>query len=182
MALRRSASAPDSAAAPDTEEIESAQLNPPYQDPSYFEATQESTRADFLTPEHLQGTLPTDAEQITQHQYLCGTWKDYMLDDPKDKLNCMTERFIQVRFSDTNGHAQLVIDWSYVYDGSTGEGFEENAPVSVFAGSFSGRQLDALGAGRIVLTDFYYLNDEEYAIGTLIWPDGMDSFVSLKRP
>lgn len=156
----------------------------PYQDPVRFNATETPSLADFLwlSPERLQGVLPDGAERMTASKYVCEGWKCYLYGDPDGLYVAMMERFANVYINDSNGYIELLVDWFYVFDGSTGEGFEDSTPDSSFTGVWSDGRLDVLGSGSITLTDFYYLDGCEYAIGTMLWPDGTPLFVALVRP
>ena len=61
--------------------------------------------------------------------------------------------------------------------------FEDTTPDFVFHGTLaSSGNVETDGSGRVVLTDFYRLDDHQYAFGSMYWPDGATSYLMLVRP
>ena len=93
------------------------------------------------------------------------------------------ERFLNVTVSGTPENAQLTFDFHYLYVSSAGEGYDETGQQGVFSGSLTDEGvIDTLGAGRVVITDFWTDGGHQYAIGTMTWPDAVRSTLMMVRP
>ena len=127
--------------------------------------------------------LTSSAVKLTEFDAVTGGWKAYLLDDPSGKINQnSTEHFANIRISGSTLVAKTVIDWIYATSTDEGDGYDDTSPDSVFNGSWSDGAFSGLGPGKLTLSDFYYENGREYAVGTYMWPDGIESIIALTRP
>lgn len=127
--------------------------------------------------------LSGEALRLNDFDAVKGGWKAYILDDPAGVFSeYSVERFANISISGSAGEPEVLVDWSYVVFGDTGEGMDDAMPDSVYNGTWDDGTIDAYGAGRIVLYDFYYDGGKEYAVGAVMWPDGVDGAIALVRP
>jgi hypothetical protein len=141
-----------------------------------FDTSEYPTLEDFLwiTPEIIAGTCPEGSENMDFPEAL-GGWKCYIWDDAG------VERLANMKFSGTEDKIRLTFDWFYTHVGDTDEGYEDNSPDSVYEGALEGAVV-AYGAGMVRLTDFYRMDDHQYAFGSISWPDGISGHLMLVRP
>ena len=145
---------------------------------------------EYPTLEDVQGfnaefgwvVLTDRAVPITDPTLILGGWKAYMICDPDNARNSNMEKFTNINISYGQSDMIVTVDWFYTYFSSTGKGFDDNTPDSTFKGSFSDGALDAVGSGRITLYGFYYQNGKEFAIGRMIFQDGVEAVIALIRP
>ena len=126
--------------------------------------------------------LTDTAQPITDPSLILGGWKAYMLCDPENKMDSTMEKFTNINISYGQSDMTVTVDWYYNYFSKLGEGADDNTPDSVFKGSFSDGQLEAVGSGRITLYGFYYQQGREYAVGRMIFQDGTEAVIALVRP
>lgn len=127
--------------------------------------------------------LSGEALRLNDFDAVKGGWKAYILDDPAGVFSEYSiERFANIVISGSASEPEVLVDWVYVVFGDTGEGQDDSMSDSVYDGTWDGGLLDAYGAGRIVLYNFYYENGREYAVGSIMWPDGVDGAIALVRP
>ncbi len=144
---------------------------------AYFDTSEPPTLADFMwiTPDIINGICPPD-EQAMMFDEALGGWKCYIWDE-------YAERFANMYFEGTQDDLTLTFDWHYISVGSDEAVFEDTTPDFVYHGTLaSSGNVEAEGSGRVVLTDFYRLDDHQYAFGSMYWPDGMTSHLMLVRP
>lgn len=153
-------------------------------DPVKYETTDDPTLADFqwVTSDILKGTVPEGALRLTNFEEICGGWKVYIIDDPFDEFDSHMERLCRSAIGEDSKGKGIGIRWGYAVDTSTGEGFDEKDEDSFFYGTWEDGCLDTLGTGSIKLTNFWYLEEHEYAAGTMMWPDGVTAAIFLVRP
>ena len=127
--------------------------------------------------------LSQNAVGITDFSAVKGGWKAYLLDDPSGKHSTNTvEHIANIRISGSESAAQITIDWYITFFGDESEEYDDNSPDTEFSGTWSGGEISALGTGKITLSDFYYDNGREYAVGVYSWPDSTESIIALVRP
>lgn len=127
--------------------------------------------------------LSGEALRLNDFSAIKGGWKAYILDDPAGVFSeYSVERFANISISGSTDEPEVLVDWSYVVFGDTGEGMDDAMGDSVYKGTWDDGTIDAYGAGRIVLYDFYYDDGKEYAVGAVMWPDGVDGAIALVRP
>ncbi len=148
----------------------------PFSGISVFDTSERPTAADFtwITPDIIAGRCPAESENMNFPEAL-GGWKCYIWDGEG------IERFANMDFAGTEDNLRLTFDWYYTYVGSEGRGYDDNTPDSVYKGALAGN-VEAYGPGRVVLTDFYRMNDHQYAFGSIQWPDGISGHLTLVRP
>ncbi len=92
------------------------------------------------------------------------------------------ERLCRCAFGEDENGTGIGFRWIYVHDTSTDQGYDDNTPDSFYYGPFENGSLKALGAGSVTITDFYYLDGKEYAVGTMTWADSIPAAIFLVRP
>lgn len=153
-------------------------------DPFDFTTDDTPSLADFqwVDADIIRGDIPAAYERLDDFEEVTGGWKCYLIDDPDGVYDSMMERFLNVYINGLPGSAAVTFDWFYVYDGAQDEGFDDDASDSYFEGSWEDGQIEAIGSGRVTLTDFWYRDGHEYGVGTFMWPDGVTAAVLLARP
>lgn len=153
-------------------------------DPLDYETFQQATLADFqwANMDVLNGKLPDGFERITNFEEVKGGWKLYIIDGPDGKYGTAMERLCRCAFGEDEDGLGIGIRWDYIHNNATDEGFDDNSPDSFYYGTWENGTLDALGAGSVKLTDFWYKDGHEYAVGTMSWPDGIPAVMFLVRP
>ncbi len=148
----------------------------PLFDVTPFDTREKARLEDFnwVTSDIVAGICPPEAEDMVFIEAL-GGWKCYIWDATG------TERLANMDFSGTEEALTLRFDWNYIHLGSEDQGYDDNTPDSVFRGSLVGN-VEATGAGKVILTDFYRIDDHQYAFGTIMWPDGISGHLMLVRP
>ena len=140
------------------------------------------TDFEWVNNEIFRGQAPAGVQRLGFDEVL-GSWKAYLVDLSSDGGTMGAERFLNVTVSGTPENTQLTLDYYYVYVSSVGEGYDESGQQGVFNGSMTGEgAIDTLGAGRIVITDFWTDGGHQYAIGTMTWPDAVRSTLLMVRP
>jgi len=173
-------------AEPEPEDAETepeAAAQPSRRDPNGYSTSETPTLADFQWADYdvLHGARPEGRETLGRGE-VSGGWKCYMVDDPEGVSDSTMERLMNV-YIDMNGvEAVVTLDWFYAHDYGTDEGFDEDGPDSVFDGFWQDEMIGAVGPGRVELTDFWYLDGFEYAVGEFMWPDGVPAAMFLVRP
>ena len=153
-------------------------------DPLDFEVFVTPTMEDFLWADYdiLHGVLPSGIDRLESFEEVEGGWKLYIIDDPDGEYGSDMERFCRCAFGEDANGKGIGIRWDYVFDSFEGTGNEEDTPDSFYYGTFENGVLNATGPGRVVITDFWYANGHEYAVGTMTWPDGIPAAMLLVRP
>ena len=156
----------------------------PVQAQADFNTMEPPTLTDFewVNNEIFRGQAPSGVQRLGFDETL-GSWKAYLVDLSSDGTTMKAERFLNVTVSGTPENAQLTFDFHYLYVSSAGEGYDETGQQGVFSGSLTDEGvIDTLGAGRIVITDFWTDGGHQYAIGTMTWPDAVRSTLLMVRP
>ena len=149
-----------------------------------FNTMEPPTLTDFewVNNEIFRGQAPAGVQRLGFDEVL-GSWKAYLVDLSADGTTMKAERFLNVTVSGTPENAQLTFDFHYLYVSSAGEGYDETGQQGVFSGSLTDEGvIDTLGAGRVVITDFWTDGGHQYAIGTMTWPDAVRSTLMMVRP
>lgn len=161
---------------------------PVSEDAYYFEnfMTSEYPRqADFLwvTKDILDGNLPSGRVQLKRIMSVIGSWKVFIMDDPENRFGSGMERMCNADVDAGQSGTQVTFHWYYVYNRDTKAVNQDFSPDSFFTnGTWDNGRIEALGPGKIDLTEFYYLDGKEYAVGILHWPDGIKGAVFMVRP
>ena len=175
----------EAAAAPDITPEPAPEATPALRyDPVVYETFTTPTLEDYLwaDPDIMRGILPAGAERLTNFEEVEGGWKMYIIDDPYDEYGSDVERFCRCAIGEDANGKGIGIRWDYVFEYFEGPGVEDDTPDTFFYGTWEDGCLDALGPGRVTITDFWYLDEHEYAVGTMIWTDGTPAAVFLVRP
>jgi len=153
-------------------------------DPLDYQTFQQATLADFewANMDVLNGKLPDGFERITNFEEVKGGWKLYIIDGPDGKYGTAMERLCRCAFGEDEDGLGIGIRWDYIHNNATDEGFDDNTPDSFYYGTWENGTLDALGAGSVKITDFWYKDGHEYAVGTMTWPDDIPAIMFLVRP
>ena len=126
--------------------------------------------------------VPSDANIIDNIDPLTGSWKALIVYDPDNEYDSSAMEFLNVAIAGTAERLSLTLDWYLIFWSN-----EERAstkriwrtPYLVASGRTAAW---ASGAGTIRLTQFYELNEKQYAVGTIDTPDGIPALVALVRP
>ncbi len=140
---------------------------------------------DFLwyTEDVFYDGVPADIVVIDEFNYLIGGWKGLIIYDPDNIAGENAMEFLNVNISGTESDLSLTLDWYLIFISSEESGFDEtDMEDSVFRGKWENGGLWASGPGTIHLTEFYELNNKQYAVGTMDTPDGISAFIALIRP
>ena len=126
---------------------------------------------------------PEKSEELNVFKAIQGGWKAYFLDDPAMKRSeYAVEHLGNINISGSEKVTKVTVSWVYTFLGEQGEGHDDNSPASTFYGVWSEGKIEATGSGKITLSKFYYSGGREYAVGEMMWPDGVESAVALVRP
>ena len=152
--------------------------------PVDYETTDYPALADFnwVTYDIAHGMLPTGMVRLENFEEIRGGWKMYIIDDPNGEYGSKIERLCICAFGEDENGKGIVIRWGTIYNGTSGDVYDDEGPSSIYYGTWEYGVLDALGSGRVNITDFWYANDHEYAVGRMTWPDGIPALVFLVRP
>jgi hypothetical protein len=127
--------------------------------------------------------VPSDANIIDNIDPLTGSWKALIVYDPDNEYDSSAMEFLNVAIAGTAERLSLTLDWYLIFWSNEGESFDEtDMEDTVFSGKWENSGLWASGAGTIRLTQFYELNEKQYAVGTIDTPDGIPALVALVRP
>ena len=151
-------------------------------DPALYSTEDDPTLGDFLwaNPDILQGNLPADREPLKDLSEASGGWKVYIIDDP-DSGSYM-ERLCTAHVGSRDGAAALVLHSGYAHDGERDEGYMEEPVDSLFTGDWLDGGMEVVGAGRITIDEFFWMDGREFGVGTFMWPDGMLAYFLMARP
>ena len=149
-----------------------------------YETTEPATLADFVwvTPDIYHGMLPEGIESLKEFEEIKGGWKLYIIDEPSGIDYSTMERLCRCSFEEDKKGQVISINWDYVHNNATDEGYEENTPDSIYYGSWETGTFEGIGPGKVTVTDFWIEDGHEYAVGQLFWPDGIHGSMFLVRP
>ena len=127
--------------------------------------------------------IPTDVPQIIGRFRTVGSWKMLLITDPEFKFDSNSWRLMNADIQITGKNVTMTLDWDTVLISDTDEVIDESSqPNSVFEGTWNDDSTVSLtGSGSIEMTMFYKIDNTEYAVGTMIWPDGVPATVVLVR-
>jgi len=148
-----------------------------------YDTSEKPAAGDFewVTTDILQGFVPDDAEPLDFDE-AAGGWKAYIVTDPDNAENAKVEQYLNAYIGGSESDVTVLLDWYYSYVYSMEEGYDDPSPDSQFTGSWENNGIQALGPGRLDILMFYCNKDREYAVGTIMWPDGMNGVITLVRP
>ena len=154
-------------------------------DPAAFEAADPPALSDFLwyTEDIRDGKVPANVERLSDFREVTGRWKGYIIDISELPEGAyMVETFLNITVGGKADSCELTFDWLYTHLGSTGEGFEDDSPDTLFSGAWSDGGVEAFGTGSVEVTAFWYQDGQEYAVGKMHWPDGTSGTLMMVRP
>ena len=140
---------------------------------------------DFLwyTEDVAYDGVPSDANIIDNMGLLTGSWKALIIYDPNNEYDASAMEFLNIALAGNAENLSLTLDWYQIFWANEGESFDEtDMEDGVFNGKWENGGLWASGAGTIHLTQFYELNEKQYAVGKMDTPDGTPALVALVRP
>ncbi len=161
-----------------------APIRPQDLDYENFQTSEHPRQEDFLwvTEEILYGNLPGGRVRLNEIPEVFGGWKVYIVDDPDNRFGPGMERMCSANVDFGQRGTQITFHWYYVYNRNTKEVNQDFSPDSIFPGTWNNGKMELTGPGMVEMTEFYYLNGKEYAVGTLYWPDGIKGAVFMVRP
>jgi hypothetical protein len=130
-----------------------------------------------------QDSVPAGAAEVKEFGYVAGGWKGLILYDPEDDYGENAADLLNVTIAGAADEVTLTADWYIMIVTDEGGVFDEtDMEDTVFKGKWEKGGLWASGPGTIHLTEFYELEDRQYAIGTVDIPDGVPAVMALVRP
>lgn len=134
---------------------------------------------DWYLNDFMYNGLPEDAQrrELTE---LTGSWKALTVYDPTMEYDSYVQELSNMEI--TVGESAVTLAANYYKIFIPGEGSYEIDGVSIFTGHLRNGAVSLTGAGNLYITDFYRLGDSEYALGSLVAPDGIPANVALVRP
>ena len=131
----------------------------------------------------MNGNAPTGITRITSLDQARGGWKAFIYNYAiaGNQYSQSTEELLNIYIGGTESETTLTFDWYYTRIGGD-EVHENNTTSSVYYGSWSHGRVEALGGGKVVLSDFWEQDGHQYGIGRMVWPDGVDGTIALVRP
>lgn len=128
--------------------------------------------------------MPESAVRIEDFSKITGGWKAYMVSDPENKRNSSCNDYFNINISGTEAASIVTFKWYIRTFNADMESIDVSGEDSVFSGRFKDSAIYATGAGNVDLTAFYYddATGREYAVGTFMWPDGVEACIGLVRP
>jgi len=140
------------------------------------------TDFDWVTYDIAHGMLPTGMVRLENFEEIRGGWKMYIIDDPGGEYGAEIERLCICAFGEDENGKGIAIRWGKIHNGKLGEVYADESPSSIYYGTWEYGVLNALGSGSVTITDFWYANEHEYAVGRMTWPDAIPALVFLVRP
>lgn len=127
--------------------------------------------------------LPYDSTPITEFSKLTGGWKALFYYDPDFTMDAYGFDYLNVTIGGSVDSVQLTVDWYKTNFGGYEEYDISDEEDSVLYGAFEqgGMYLSGDGFG-IWITEFYYLNGRQYAVGYMELQSGEPTYVALVRP
>lgn len=127
--------------------------------------------------------IPADATQIKGRFRTVGSWKMLLITDPEFKFDSNSWSLMNADIQITGKDVTMSLDWNTMLISDTDEVIDESSqPNSIFEGKWNDdNTVSLMGPGSIEMTDFYKIDNTEYAIGSMIWPDGVPATVVLVR-
>lgn len=130
----------------------------------------------------MNGNAPAGITRITSLDEARGGWKAFIYNYAiaGNEYSMPTEELLNIFIGGTEAETTLTFDWYYTRIG--GDVHENNTMSSVYNGSWSLGRVEAIGGGKVVLSDFWEQDGHQYGIGRMVWPDGVDGTIALVRP
>ena len=128
--------------------------------------------------------MPENSVKIEDFSKITGGWKAYMVSDPENKRDSGCSDYFNINISGTEAASIVTFKWHIRTFNADMDSIDVSGEDSTFSGRFKDGAIYATGGGNVNLTDFRY-DDEtgrEYAVGTFMWPDGVEACIGLVRP
>lgn len=127
--------------------------------------------------------VPADAVAVDSLSDAAGGWKALIIYDPEGLHESSAIELLNANVGGTEDDLHLTLDWYLIYWlGDESAHDETEMEDTEFTGHWEGGGLWVSGAGTMRLTDVYSLDDAQYAIGTIVTPDGIPAYIALTRP
>lgn len=168
------ADAPKTSAESHAQEIKSADL------PKEQRVTWEDFQ--WYTEGVFQKGIPEGVESINAFDAVKGSWKAFIAHDPKNEFAENALEILYVNISGDADSARLTARWYLYHNMNENKRInQEDMDDAVYEGKWENGGMWASGPGTIRLTNFYKLNNTQYAIGTIDTVDGIPAFIALVR-
>ncbi len=123
--------------------------------------------------------IPGGARTIGDFDEITGSWKG-LFRYGNEEVSSELMNFI---ISGTANDTLFTVDWYLIAYAGAGEWMnEEDMDDTTWEGSFSGGTLAVSGAGTVTINMFYEYDGQQYAVGELMLPNGMQAVVGMIRP
>ena len=129
------------------------------------------------------GTLPDNAEFITDGDAVSGGWKGYIFYDLRDVDGSSAEEYLNVTINVTDSKGKLLMDWYQItWDGE--EPIDESQDAdTIFTGTWADGELNVDDDVSIHLLYFFRTDGkQQYALGNMELSDGAMAYIALVRP
>ena len=128
----------------------------------------------WLTPEISDGNIPAGAKQLTQSDEIAGGWKAF--------LYSLSDRYLlNVDFKTYQDQAIVTFTWRTLYDEASNTYIPDDAPATLFMGTFENGQVNAVGIGQVTIEHFWEKDGHQYATGRVVSDDGTLRAIMLYR-
>ncbi|WP_130838175.1 zinc ribbon domain-containing protein [Lachnoclostridium sp. Marseille-P6806] len=134
---------------------------------------------DWYLNDVMYNGVPEDAQRRELPE-LTGSWKALTVYDPMMEYDSYVQELSSMEI--TVGESGVTLAANYYKIFIPDEGSYEIDGVSVFTGHLRNGMVSLTGAGNLYITEFYRIGDSDYALGSLVAPDGVPADVALVRP
>ena len=129
------------------------------------------------------GTLPENAEFITDGDQVIGSWKGYIYYDFRDLDGSSADEYLNVTITVSGSDASLLLDWYQITWSGEEPTDESQDDDTLFTGTWANGELHTDGNVPIHLLYFYRTDGrQQYAFGTMELSDGATGYIALVRP
>ena len=129
------------------------------------------------------GTLPDNAEFITDGDEVIGSWKGYIYYDFRDVDGSSADEYLNVTITVSGGDASLLLDWYQIAWNGEAPFDESQDDDTLFTGTWGNGELHTDGNVPIHLLYFFRTDGkQQYALGNMELSDGATGYIALVRP
>ena len=127
--------------------------------------------------------IPDEATFIKDFHTITGGWKGFILYDPENTHDMSGMEFLNAQITGTANELLLNLDWYMVYWANEEKSVDETETEDGFyTGKWENGGLTASDEAVILITNFYELYGNQYAVGTIKTLNGIPAFIALVRP
>jgi len=127
--------------------------------------------------------IPDEATFIKDFNTITGGWKGFILYDPENTHDMSGMEFLNAQITGTANELILNLDWYMVYWANEEKSVDETETEDDFyTGKWENGGVTASDEAVILITKFYELYGNQYAVGTIKTLNGIPAFIALVRP